>query len=134
MNALSSYLNKRVMIVEDSPAMRVDLVNILKGLGFTNIKEIGDGKAAWDELRIEAQYGTTYDLIFSDINMPIMNGLVLLKQLRSLETYKKTPIFMVSTENERDVIIRAIIDGATDYILKPYDPKVVVEKMVARLK
>jgi len=134
MGDLTAYLNKRVMIVEDSPSMRQDLVNILKSLGFTNIKEMPDGKAAWDELRAEAQYGTPYDLIFSDINMPIMNGLVLLKQLRTLETYKKIPIFMVSTENEKDVIIRAIIDGATDYIIKPYESKVVVEKMLARLK
>jgi len=127
------FLNKRVMIADDLPNMRADLSKILKEMGFTNLKEVQDGKAAWEELRLEASYGKPYDIIFSDINMPQMNGLLLLKTLREVESYKKTPIFIVSTVNEKDVIIRAILGGATDYILKPYHPDVVKEKILSRL-
>ncbi len=131
---IENYLNKRVLIADDLPNMRADLLKILKELGFTNIKEVNDGKAAWDELRLEAQYGKPYDIVFSDINMPQMNGLALLKSLRGTDSYKKIPIFIVSTENEKEVIVKAIIDGATDYILKPYEPKTVKEKLTQRLK
>lgn len=131
---IESYLNKRVMIADDLPNMRADLRKILTELGFTNIKEVQDGKAAWDELRAEAQYGKPYEIIFSDINMPQMNGLYLLKNLRGTDSYKKTPIFIVSTVNEKDVILKAILDGATDYILKPYNEQIVKEKLISRLK
>lgn len=127
------FLNKRVMIVDDLPNMRTDLSKILKEMGFTNLKEVQDGKAAWEELRLEALYGNPYDIVFSDINMPQMNGLLLLKNLRGVESYKKTPVFIVSTVNDKDVIIRAILGGATDYILKPYHPDVVKEKILSRL-
>jgi two-component system chemotaxis response regulator CheY len=131
---IENHLNKRVLIADDLPNMRADLQKILKSLGFTNIKEVNDGKAAWDELRLEAQYGKPYEIIFSDINMPQMNGLALLKALRGTDSYKKAPIFIVSTENEKEIILKAILDGATDYIIKPYDPNVVKEKILSRLK
>lgn len=131
---LEAYLNKRLLIADDLPNMRADLVKILTSLGFTHIKEVVDGKAAWEELRLEAQYGKPYEIIFSDINMPFMNGIALLKALRGLDSYKKTPIFIVSTETEKDVIVNAIIHGATDYIIKPYSPDIVKEKIMTRLK
>ena len=62
-----------------------------------------------------------------------MNGLALLKKLRNTNIYKTTPIFMVSTENEKDVVIKAILEGATDYILKPYNPITVHDKLVKSL-
>lgn len=131
---LAAFLNKRVLIADDLPNMRADLVKILKRLGFTSIKEVTDGRAAWDELRAEAQYGKPYEIIFSDINMPLMNGLTLLKGLRGLDSYKLTPIFIVSTENEKGTILSAIMGGATDYIIKPYNPELLKEKLVTRLK
>jgi two-component system chemotaxis response regulator CheY len=131
---LETYFNKPIMVADDLPNMRLDLIAILKSLGFTNIKETADGKAAWDELRVQAQYGDPYAIIFTDINMPRMNGLALLKVLRNSESYQKTPIFMVSTDNEKETILKAIIDGATDYIIKPYNSTTVKEKIQARLK
>lgn len=131
---IEAHIHKRVLIADDLPNMRADLVKILTGLGFTHIKEANDGKAAWDELRTEANYGKPYEIIFTDINMPLMNGLVLLKGLRSIDAYKLTPIFVVSTENEKSIIVKAIVDGATDYIIKPYNTDVVKEKLKTRLK
>lgn len=131
---LEDYLTKRVMVVDDLPNIRTDLIKILNSLGFTNIKEMPDGKAALDELVLKASEGKPYEIIFSDINMPIMGGLALLKALRAITVYKKTPIFMVSTENEKDIILTAVIEGATDYIIKPYSAEVVKQKVTMRLK
>lgn len=131
---LEDYLAKRVMVVDDLPNIRTDLIKILNSLGFTNIKEMPDGKAALDELVLKASEGKPYEIIFSDINMPIMGGLALLKALRATTVYKKTPIFMVSTENEKDIILTAVIEGATDYIIKPYSAEVVKQKVTMRLK
>jgi len=123
----------RVLIADDLPAMRADLVKILNELGFSNIQEAQDGKAGWEKARVEAQYGNPFELIFLDINMPQMNGIQLLKSLRGLDTYKKVPIFMVSTENEKDIIIKCIMEGANDYILKPYQADTVKDKLTKKL-
>ena len=131
---LEDYLAKRVMVVDDLPNIRTDLIKILNSLGFTNIKEMPDGKAALDELVLKASEGKPYEIIFSDINMPIMGGLALLKALRATTVYKKTPIFMVSTENEKEIIVQCILLGASDYILKPFDPALLREKMAKLLK
>lgn len=120
---------KRILIVDDLKSFRNELITILKNIGYVDFKECDDGKMAWEELCLQAQLGHPYEIIFSDINMPIMNGLQLLKNLRGTEIYKKTPIFMVSTESEKDIVIKAIIDGATDYILKPFSLETVRTKI-----
>jgi len=126
-------LKKKILIVDDIKSMRADLIKILIDLGYSNFKECADGQEAWDDLCLEAQYGNPYQIIFSDINMPIMNGINLLKKVRNTTIYKTTPIFMVSTENEKDIVIKAILEGATDYILKPYNPITVKDKLTKSL-
>ena len=126
-------LKKKILIVDDIKSMRSDLMKILINLGYSNFKECSDGQEAWDDLSLEAQYGNPYQIIFSDINMPVMNGINLLKKIRNTTIYKTTPIFMVSTENEKDIVIKAILEGATDYILKPYNPITVKDKLAKSL-
>ena len=126
-------LDSKILIVDDLPSMRSDLVRILTELGFQNMKQCEDGMQAWDHLRAEVLNNNNYDIIFSDINMPNMDGITLLKNLRGVEVYKKTPIFIVSTENEKSTIVQAIMSGATDYIIKPYDPVFVKEKVLVKL-
>ena len=126
-------LDSKILIVDDLPSMRSDLVRILTELGFQNMKQCEDGMQAWDHLRAEVLNNNNYDIIFSDINMPNMDGITLLKNLRGVEVYKKTPIFIVSTENEKSTIVQAIMSGATDYIIKPYDPVIVKEKVLVKL-
>ena len=126
-------LDSKILIVDDLPSMRSDLVRILTELGFQNMKQCEDGMQAWDHLRAEVLNNNNYDIIFSDINMPNMDGITLLKHLRGVEFYKKTPIFIVSTENEKSTIVQAIMSGATDYIIKPYDPVIVKEKVLVKL-
>lgn len=125
--------DSKILIVDDLPSMRTDLVRILTELGFSNLKQSEDGRQALDLVKTEAANGSFYEIVFSDINMPEMDGITLLKNLRGLEGYKKTPIFIVSTENEKGTIVKAIMSGATDYIIKPYDPLVVKEKVLVKL-
>lgn len=126
-------LDSKILIVDDLPSMRSDLVRILTELGFQNMKQCEDGMQAWDHIRAEVLNNNNYDIIFSDINMPNMDGITLLKHLRGVEVYKKTPIFIVSTENEKTTIVQAIMSGATDYIIKPYDPVIVKDKVLVKL-
>lgn len=130
---LSHLFDMNVLIVDDLDAMRVNLLAILKDLGFKNITESVNGMLAWTLAVERARFGKPFDLIFSDINMPVMDGITLLKYLRGVETYKTTPIFMVSTENEKNIIIRSVLFGANDYILKPYDPEIVRTKLITKL-
>lgn len=125
--------DSKILIVDDLPSMRADLVRILTELGFTNLKQSEDGRQALDLVKSEAAKGNFYEIVFSDINMPEMDGITLLKNLRGLVGYKKTPIFIVSTENEKSTIVQAIMSGATDYIIKPYDPLVVKDKVLVKL-
>lgn len=133
MSGLSSYFNKRVLVAEDSPSMQAEIISILKGIGFTNISTSNNGQEAYDELCNAARTESPYEIIFSDINMPIMNGLTLLRLTRELSTYKKTPFFIVSTENEKSTVIQAIMGGATDYILKPFQAATVLDKITKKL-
>ena len=125
-----SRVNDRILIVDDVESIRLDLKNILNGMGFVNIREAEDGKIALDDLKVHAVLGTPYNLIFLDINMPTIDGIELLKTLRSMVIYSTTPVFIVTTENNKDSVVKAIAIGATNYILKPYNPKIVVEKIL----
>lgn len=119
----------KILIADDLDSMRLELVNKLSSMGFTNIEEHADGKTAWDSIQVNP-----FDFFFLDINMPVMNGIQLLKKIRSLEKFRKTPILMVSTENEKEIIVQCILLGASDYILKPFDPALLREKMAKLLK
>jgi two-component system chemotaxis response regulator CheY len=131
---LLANLDKKILIVEDSISMRLDLVLILNSMGLINIIETENGQEGLRELLIHANWGTPIDIIFSDINMPKMNGINFLKEVRKSNTYHSTPIFMVSTVNERPTVIKAIMAGATDYILKPYDAELVREKLIKHIR
>jgi two-component system chemotaxis response regulator CheY len=130
---IEKHLSKRILVADDLGNMRLDLRKILTTMGFDNITEAADGKVAWDLARVQAQYGNPYELIFSDINMPQMNGIMFLNNVRSMVSYKNTPIYMISTENEKDIIMKAILAGATDYIIKPYNATVIKEKLSLKL-
>jgi two-component system chemotaxis response regulator CheY len=130
---IGNFALKRIMIVDDSKSMRQDLIRIMSSLGFKNIVEMENGKEAWDRLRLEAQYKNPFEVIITDINMPVMNGIMLLKNLRGITSYSNTPIFIVSTETELSIVLKAIHEGASDYILKPYDEVLVKHKILSFL-
>lgn len=108
---MSTY---NVLIVEDSPTMRQLIVFALKRIRGLNIVEAGDGVDGLKKLST-----TKFDMIFTDINMPIMDGLKLVSLVRSDANYKTVPIVIITTEGANEDKERALALGANDYITKP---------------
>jgi two-component system chemotaxis response regulator CheY len=90
--------------------------------------EAADGQAGLDQLQAQAQAGTPVDLALVDWNMPVMDGLEMLKQLRAAG-FAAMKVMMVTTEAENDFIIRALDAGADEYLMKPFDDEALCEKL-----
>lgn len=112
------------LVVEDSPMMRQLLVFALARIKQLTVTEAEDGV---DGLRKLAQ--GKFDLIITDINMPIMDGLKLVKRIRSDESHKDVPIIIITTEGSQEDRQRAMALGATAYITKPIQAPQVIAKV-----
>lgn len=119
----------RFLVVDDSPTMRRIVINALKTFGHTEVVEAGDGQEAFDKL----QSGEKIDFVITDWNMPNMSGLELTKAIRSHDTYKNLPIIMVTTRGLKQDIIEALKAKVNNYVVKPFTPAVLKEKMDAVL-
>ena len=117
-------LKMKILIVDDFATMRRIVRNVLKQIGFTNMIEADNGKAALKVLKKE-----NIDLILCDWNMPEMPGIDLLKAIRSDDELKKIPFVMVTAEAQKDNIIEAVKAGVNSYIVKPFTPETVNEKL-----
>jgi len=114
----------RCLVVEDSQVMRQLLVFALQRVRDLDVTEADDGVDALRKLA-----GNRFDIIITDINMPIMDGLKLVKRVRSDETYKDVPIIVVTTEGSQEDRSRALALGANAYITKPIQGPQVVAKV-----
>lgn len=109
------------LVVEDSPPMRKMIVFALARIRELRVVEADDGV---DALRRIA--GTKFDIILTDINMPILDGLKLVKRLRADEAYKDVPIIIITTEGAEEDRQRALALGANAYITKPIQAPTVI--------
>jgi len=116
--------NMKILIVDDFSTMRRIEKNILKHIGYTNIDEAGDGSEALQKLRAKK-----YDFIISDWNMPIMEGIELLRAVRADESLKHLPFLMVTAEAEKASVLLAIKEGVSNYIVKPFTEDVIKAKI-----
>ena len=114
----------RALIVDDSRAMRTILGKMVASLGFEVTTAI-HGKDALAQLAA----GARPDLMLVDWNMPEMNGFELLQSVRSDAAYASSKIIMVTTETEVQRIAAALAAGANEYIMKPFTPEVIKEKL-----
>lgn len=112
------------LVVEDSPMMRQLLVFALARIKKLHVTEAEDGV---DGLRKLA--GGRFDLVITDINMPIMDGLKLVKRIRSDEVHKDVPIIIITTEGSTEDRQRAMALGANAYITKPIQAPQVIAKV-----
>lgn len=121
----------KILIVDDSSTMRRIIGNVVMQLGFTkeNFDEAEDGVKAWKLLS-----ENTYDVILTDWNMPNMNGLDLVKKTRAEGNHTKVPIIMITTEGGKGEVITALKAGVNNYIVKPFTPQVLKEKLEYVLK
>jgi two-component system chemotaxis response regulator CheY len=110
------------LVVDDSAAMRRHVRQALERLSIGTV-EAGDGADAWRKL----QGGATYDLILTDINMPLMDGLKLVGLVRSGGLHQETPIVVITTESAEEDRRRAENLGASAYLVKPVQVHEVIE-------
>ena len=119
----------RFLVVDDFSTMRRIVCNLLKESGFTEIEEAEDGTAALIKLR-----GTKFDFVVSDINMPNVNGLQLLAEMKKDDKLKHIPVLMVTAEARKEDIVLAAQLGAAGYVVKPFTKAVLEDKVVFILK
>lgn len=115
---------KKILAVDDSASMRQMVSFTLKTAGF-DVTEAKDGSEA---LTIAKQHD--FDAVISDVNMPIMDGITLIRELRTLPSYKFTPLLMLTTESGLDKKVEGKAAGATGWIVKPFNP----EQLLAVIK
>ena len=106
----------KILAVDDSASMRQMVSFTLKGAGY-EVEEAADGQQALSKAK-----GGKFNLVISDVNMPVMDGITLIKELRALTDYKFTPILMLTTESTSDKKQEGKSAGATGWIVKPFNP------------
>jgi two-component system chemotaxis response regulator CheY len=112
---------KTVLTVDDSKTMREMVSFTLKSAGYS-VVEAEDGQKA-----IEVAGKNSVDLVITDLNMPVMNGIDLIKSLRKTPQYSRTPILMLTTEGDANKKTEGKDAGATGWIVKPFEPAKLVE-------
>lgn len=115
----------RFLVVDDFSTMRRIIRNLLKDLGFNNVEEAEDGVMALKKLRD----GGGFDFVVSDWNMPNMDGLTMLQNIRADDRLKDIPVLMVTAEAKKENIIAAAQAGANGYIVKPFTAATLDEKL-----
>jgi two-component system chemotaxis response regulator CheY len=121
-------LNMPVLIVDDYKTMLRIIRNLLKQIGFNNVDEATDGKAALEKMQ-QRKYG----LVISDWNMEPMTGLELLKEVRADEKLRPTPFIMITAESKTENVIAAKQAGVNNYIVKPFNAATLKTKLTSVL-
>jgi two-component system chemotaxis response regulator CheY len=121
----------RALIVDDSSVMRKIVERCLRqaGMDLGQVLEASNGAEA---LALVTE--NTFDLILSDINMPVMDGLEFIKHLKEVESAKNIPIVMITTEGGEKSVLEALSLGAKGYIRKPFTPDQVKEHVIPVLR
>lgn len=118
-----------ILIAEDEKNIAIALSAVLKkGIADATIKIVDDGEQAFEELS-----KTKFDIILSDWNMPQMTGVELLAKVRGHDAFKNIPFLMLTARGDKGSVVTALKSGVTEYIAKPFDNKVIVEKVLALL-
>ena len=114
----------KFLVVDDFSTMRRIVRNLLKELGYSKVEEAEDGAMALSKLKNEH-----FDFVISDWNMPVMNGLDMLKSIRADAALAKLPVLMVTAEAKKENIIAAAQAGANGYVVKPFTAATLDEKL-----
>ena len=114
----------KFLVVDDFSTMRRIVRNLLKELGFTNVDEAEDGQIALQKLS-----SLPFDFVVTDWNMPNMDGLTLLQNIRATPSLKHLPVLMTTAEAKKENMIAASQAGASGYIVKPFTAATLSEKL-----
>lgn len=107
--------NMKILVVDDFSTMRRIIKNLLRDLGFTNVQEADDGSTALPMLK-----DGDFDFVVTDWNMPGMQGIDLLREIRKDDNLKHMPVMMVTAEAKKEQIVAAAQAGVNGYIVKPF--------------
>ena len=119
----------RIFIVDDLPSLRDLLKAYLRRLGFLRIDEAENGQQALGMLVAAKNTGAAYQLVISDWNMPLMDGLELLKKIRAIPDWQSLPVILLTTESEKSKVVEAVQAQVTNYMIKPVDEDTLKEKL-----
>jgi two-component system chemotaxis response regulator CheY len=119
----------KILIVDDSITIRRIITNALKTVGFTDTIEASNGREALEKLT-----NGKVDFIITDWNMPEMNGLDLIKEVRANPVYSSMPILMITTRGTEHDVVEALQAKVNSYIMKPFTPQELKEKIEGILK
>ena len=119
----------RFLIVDDSSTMRRIIINTLNKLGYKECHEAGNGREG-----IERLAATPVDMVITDWNMPEMSGIDFIRAGRANDATKQLPVLMVTTNAAEDDIVEALKAGVNNYVVKPFTPDTIKEKIQAALK
>jgi two-component system, chemotaxis family, chemotaxis protein CheY len=118
----------RILVVDDSTTMRRILINTLNKLGYTDVVDGCNGREGLEKLA-----ANPVDLVITDWNMPEMSGIEFIRNIRSSDKFKSIPVLMVTTNAAKDDIVEALKAGVNNYVVKPFTPDVIKEKIEAVL-
>ncbi len=116
--------SKSVLIVDDMKTIRLKLKQVCKDIGIQAVYEAMDGVQALEMLE-----GVSVDLVLSDWNMPNMTGIELVAKIRENPKIAKVPVIFITSENEKGAILKSLMSGVTDYIVKPFPDAIVKQKI-----
>lgn len=115
----------RILLVDDSATMRRIQKTQVNGLGISDVVEAGDGNEALQKLKTSMPV----DIVMLDWNMPVMDGFTFLKKMREDATYKSVKVIMCTSESEKSRVVEALKAGANNYLVKPFTPEALKEKL-----
>jgi len=117
----------RALIVDDSRAMRAIIAKILRELG-AEVVEAGNGREGLERL---AAVAGAVDVVLVDWNMPVMDGISFVREVRARREYDAIPLLMVTTESDVHHVTSALDAGANEYVMKPFDRLALLSKLEA---
>lgn len=122
-------LHIKILIADDMPSVRDLVLRELRNLGYSYVISAKDGIEAWNILRAEYDKGAPVQLVISDWNMPFLQGIDLLKKVRATPEMAELPFLLLTSESEKEQVTEAVFLGVSQYILKPFTPKMFEEKL-----
>ena len=118
-----------LLVVDDMESIRSVVTSSARELGFQHVFSAGDGEAAWRQI-----ISTQVDMIVCDWDMPVLNGLELLRKIRCSERHKEMPFLMLTATADSNQVKQAIDSGVTDYLVKPFQSQQLKYRIVKMLR
>ncbi len=116
--------NYKILIVDDIMSVRAGIRKTLTTVGFKNVREASDGREAFNIIQNDS-----IDLVLCDFMMPIVDGAEFTKRMKASSRFKNIPIIMITVAAQKNDVLHAIKAGVDDYLLKPFTPDMLLDKL-----